>query len=112
MLTPNIGSPNKDLREIITHNDQVSDPLHCNKSRSVVEKEDGRPSGCLKETETLDINFEWELNHEFSRVQSLQTTPGSVTEEGDALRRNSWKRQIRVLPSSGLPAASDRPNEK
>ncbi|GJZ02919.1 reverse transcriptase [Tanacetum coccineum] len=107
-----IGSPNKDSREIITHNDQVSDPLHCNKSRTEVEKEDGRSSGCSKETGTLDISFEGELNHEVSRVQSLQTTPGCVTKEGDALRRNSWKRQTRVLPISGLPAASDRPNEK
>ncbi|GJU09943.1 reverse transcriptase [Tanacetum coccineum] len=108
-----IGSPNKTQDvEIISHNDQVSDPLHCNKSRTEVEKEDGRSSGCSKETGTLDISFEGELNHEVSRVQSLQTTPGCVTKEGDALRRNSWKRQTRVLPISGLPAASDRPNEK
>ncbi|GKE41957.1 hypothetical protein Tco_1469241 [Tanacetum coccineum] len=50
--------------------------------------------------------------YEASGVQSLQTISGFITKEGDALRGNSWKRQTRVLPISGINAATDRPNEK
>ncbi|GKC87707.1 hypothetical protein Tco_1148356, partial [Tanacetum coccineum] len=53
----NNGSLDEESRKIITHHE---DPLHCNKTRIAVEKEEGSQSACLKERDR-ERDFRHEL---------------------------------------------------